>query len=588
MVDSPTLNADGPVGVTIKVGGAATADTLMISAVKIYKQINRVPEAVVTIETGSIPESDFPDIDGADFDLGKEIEISAYFGENDPGPLFKGVIYGKRMRIRGATPPQMILTCRDKSAALNVVKRTVQFLEKKDSDAMGQVISDAGLKADVTATKMSAQDQLQHNATDWDFLRMLADRNGMVLLPDDGTIKVAEPDTSGTEVLKLTLGVDIVAFDVAADTSGLIGEASGVSWDDSSQSTVSKEGDDPPALNWGNLSDDKLSDVIGAPEQGFAVPDMIDAADIGVMASARRLRSSLSALQGRCSFIGSALPLPNTMIEITGVGDRFGGKAYVSGVEHKVEGGEWITEATLGLPSGWRSDSADLGGADAAAISTPIRGLQIGKVVKITEDPDTRLRVQIKLPMFGDAETLVWARYAAPYSTGTAGIQFMPEADDEVVVAFLNADPNAPVILGSLHNGSNKQPYAPDDPNTFKAIVTKSQLKIEFEDEKKILTLETPGGHSVVLSDDEESIVITDSNNNKMQMTNDGITLDSPGDITLKAQGKIALQATGDATVKGMNVELTAQTQFKASGAAGAEISSSGQTVVKGSIVMIN
>ncbi|MDW3223299.1 MAG: phage baseplate assembly protein V [Paracoccaceae bacterium] len=588
MADSPTLNTDGPLGVSIKVAGAATADTLMIASVKVYKQINRIPEAVVTIETGSIPENDFPEIDGKDFDLGKAIEISAYFGENDPGLLFKGKIYGKRMRIRGLKPPQMILTCRDNSAGLNVIKRTAQFKEKNDSDAMKQVIGNAGLTADVAAGKMSVQDQVQHNSTDWDFLRMLADRNGFVLVADDGTIKASEPNTSGSEVLTLTLGVDIISFDAAVDTSGLIGAASGMSWDDSTQKTVSKTGDNPPALGWGNLTDATLSEIIGAQEHSFAAPDMIEASDIGVMASARRLRSSLSALQGRCSFIGNALPLPDTVIEIVGVGDRFGGKAYVAGVEHKLEGGEWTTEVIMGLPDGWRSDSSDLGGADAAAISTPIPGLQIGKVVQIIEDPDARLRIQIKLPMFGTEETLVWARYAAPYSSGQAGIQFMPEKDDEVVVAFFNADPNAPVILGSLHNGSNEQPYAPDDPNTFKAIVTKSQLKIEFEDQKKILTLETPGGHSVVLSDDEESIVITDSNSNKMQMTSDGITLDSPGDITLKAKGKIALQATGDATVKGMNVELTAQTQFKASGAAGAEISSSGQTVVKGSIVMIN
>ncbi|WP_299410790.1 type VI secretion system tip protein VgrG [uncultured Roseobacter sp.] len=588
MADSPTANADGPVGVTIKVDGTAIADSLMVASVKVFKKIGRIPEAVVTIETGSIATNEFDAIDSTGFDLGKEIEISAYYGSGTPGEIFKGVIYGKRMRIRNPHPPRMILTCRDKAAALNVIEKTAQFMAQKDSDAMSQIISDAGLTADVSATSTSARDQLQNNTTDWDFLRALADRNGFILLAEAGTVTAKEPDDSGSAVLTLTLGVDIIDFDVAADTGHLLGAASGTSWDDSAQETVSKDGDALPTQNWGNLTSTALADVIGAQEHHFAVPDIIDAADIGVMASARTLRSSLSALQGRCSFIGSALPLPDTVLELTGVGDRFGGKAYVSAVENTIEDGEWRTEVTLGLPGDWRSDTSDLGGADAAGLTTPIHGLQIGKVVKITEDPDSRLRVQINLPMFGEKDTLVWARYAAPYSTADAGIQFMPEVDDEVVVAFLNADPNAPVILGSLHNGSNAQPYAPDEPNTYKAIVSKSLIKIEFEDAKKILTLETPGGHSVVLDDEAQTITITDSNGNSMEMASAGITLDSPGDITLKATGNIALQATGDATVEGMNVSLTANTQLTASGNAGAELSASGQTVVKGAIVMIN
>lgn len=588
MADSPTLNTDGPVGVSIKVDGTATADTLAIASVKIYKQVGRIPEAVVTIETGSVPENEFDDVDSAAFDLGKDIEVSAFYGGGDAQQLFKGVIYGKRMRIRGAKPPQMILTCRDKAAALNVVKNTAQFAEQKDSDVMTQIITGAGLSADVSATQMSTLDQVQYNATDWDFLRMLADRNGHVLVVEDGQITTGAPDTDSAEVLTLTLGVDIVTFDAEADTRGLIGAASGASWDDTTQKSVSSDGTAPPALTWGNITEAKFAEVIGSPEHSFAVPDLIETADIKVMTTARRLRSSLSALQGRCSFVGSALPLPNTVIEVTGVGDRFGGKAYVAGVEHSLEGGEWSTEVMMGLPDGWRSDTFDLGGADAAGLATPIRGLQIGKVTKITDDPDTRLRIQVDLPMVGREETLVWARFAAPYSTADAGFQFMPEIGDEVVVAFLNADPNAPVILGSLHNGTQAQPYEPDEDNTFKGIVSKSLMRIEFEDEKKILKIETPGGHSMVLDDDGKTVTITDSSGNSLEMAGGGITLDSPGDITLSAGGKIDLKATGDASVAGMNVNLTAETQLTASGNAGAELSASGQTVVKGSIVMIN
>ncbi|WP_187428042.1 hypothetical protein ROLI_001580 [Roseobacter fucihabitans] len=588
MADSPTFDTDGPVGVSIKINGSAISDVLLVASVKVYKQLGRIPEAVVTIETGSIPANEFDVVDGAEFDLGAKIEVSAFYGDEAEGLLFKGIIYGKRLRIRAADPPQMILTCRDKAAVMNVVSKTTPFADQKDSDVMSNIIKQSGLTADIKATQIAARDQLQHNCTDWDFLRMLADRNGYILLSDDEKIKAAPPDVNGAAVLSLTLGVDIITFDAEADTRALIGEASGRSWDEAGQDIVEEDAKAPKDLKWGNLKNDALSDVIGGAKRGFAIPDVMDAADMGVIASARRLRSSLSALQGRCSFQGNAKPLPDTMIEIAGVGERFGGTAYISGVEQQIERGEWTTEVMLGLPADWRSDVSDLGGADAAGLTTPIRGLQIATVVTLMQDPDDRLRVQVKLPMLGIEETLVWARFAAPYATADAGIQFMPEIGDEVVVAFLNADPNAPVILGSLHNGTAAQPYTPDEPNTFKGIVSKSRMKIEFEDEKKILTLETPGGHKVVMDDDTNTVTITDSNGNEMEMAAAGIALDSPGDITLTAKGKIALEAVQDVTVEGLNVELSANAQITASGNASAELSSSGQTVVKGSIVMIN
>ncbi len=87
-------------------------------------------------------------------------------------------------------------------------------------------------------------------------------------------------------------------------------------------------------------------------------------------------------------------------------------------------------------------------------------------------------------------------------------------------------------------------------------------------------------GNKIILSEDEGSILIEDETGNKIELTADGITLDSPGDLNINAQG--------DVNIEGVNVSLKAQAQFTAEGSAGAEMSTSGQAVVKGSIVMIN
>jgi uncharacterized protein involved in type VI secretion and phage assembly len=153
------------------------------------------------------------------------------------------------------------------------------------------------------------------------------------------------------------------------------------------------------------------------------------------------------------------------------------------------------------------------------------------------------------------------------------------------------------VILGSVYSSAKKAAATPADNNNYiKTLITKSKLKLSFDDEKKITKIETPGGNSIMLSDDAKSIEIADQNSNTIKMTSSGITIESQKDITLKATGNITLDATGklnltakqDVAVSGMNINNTAQVGFTAKGNATAEVSASGQTTLKGGIVMIN
>ncbi|MCB1313201.1 MAG: type VI secretion system tip protein VgrG [Sedimentitalea sp.] len=588
MADSPLLKSEGPVGVTVRTNGAVIADSVAVLSVRVRNEIGRIPEALVVIEAGSIAESDFPEADGDTFKVGSEISVAAFYGSGDETELFKGLIVAARMRIRGGRGPRLELTCRDKAAKMTVARKSALYEAKKDSDVVTALISEAGLTADVAATAGEARDQVRHDCTDWDFLRALADRNGQILTVWDGKITCKPPDTSTAAVLTLTLGIDIIEFDAQIDTQGLIGTASGKSWDDSAVTGIEASGGALPATTWGDLTSATLAGVLGDRAHLFTAPLRIEAAEIKAMADARLMKSAMSAVQGTCAFQGSGLAKPGAMLELTGVGDRFGGSAFVSGVLHRIGEGSWITEATLGLPDGWLSDSAGLAGAGAAGITAPIHGVQVATVVKIDADPDSRARIQVELPMIGETPAKVWARYAQPYATKSAGIQFMPEIGDEVLVAFLNADPNGPVVIGSVHNGTNAQANAPDETNTLKTILTNAKLKIQFDDDKKIITVETPGGHALVMDDDAKAITMTDSTGNKIEMSESGIAITSPKDISITATGNVDVTATGDASVGGANVTAEADMQLTAKGGAGAEFSAGGQTVVKGAMVMIN
>ncbi|WP_300056539.1 type VI secretion system tip protein VgrG [uncultured Roseobacter sp.] len=587
MADSPLDNADGPISVTIKVAGSAIDDALQILRVQVDSAVGQIPEAQVVLQAGSIAENEFPEADGNDFKIGSEISVAAAYGSGSDQELFKGLIVSKRMRVtRGA--PRLELGCIDKAAKLTYMRKSALYEAKKDSDVMSQIISDAGLSADVSSTTDTERDILRYACSDWGYLRSLSDRAGHVITITGGKVTSKPPATSEAAVLVVTLGVDIISFDARVDAEMSLKGAKASAWDSRTQEVVEGTGKTPAAPEWGNYTPSALAEVLGDREFRVSTAREVPSADLTIATNARTLRTALASIQGECTFQGSGKAVPGVVIELAGLGDRFSGDAYVSGVRQLIEEGAWTTEVALGLPDSWNVDSGTFASESAAGLAAPIHGLQVGTVLQINEDPDSKARFKISLPMVADPAPQVWARYAQPYATSSAGFEFYPEVSDEVLVGFLNADPNAPVVLGSVHNSKAARPDEPTADNFIKQIVTKEKMKLIFDDEKKIITVETPGGHSVVMDDDATSITLTDSTGNKIEMASGGISMTSPGDITLSADGAISISATTDATLTGMNVTAEADTAFTGKGGATAEVSASGQTTVKGGIVMIN
>jgi uncharacterized protein (DUF2345 family) len=106
-------------------------------------------------------------------------------------------------------------------------------------------------------------------------------------------------------------------------------------------------------------------------------------------------------------------------------------------------------------------------------------------------------------------------------------------------------------------------------------------MQLAFNDDTKVLRLETPAGNAITMSEADKSLLLVDQNGNKLEMTPDGITLTSDQAITLKAGTECKMEATGTLTLKG-------GTELKLEGTAGAEVSSNGVTKIKGSLVQIN
>ena len=159
-----------------------------------------------------------------------------------------------------------------------------------------------------------------------------------------------------------------------------------------------------------------------------------------------------------------------------------------------------------------------------------IHGLQIGKVTQL-EDPDGEDRILVKLPIIDNEVQGIWSRLATLDAGNNRGWVVSPEIDDEVIVGFINGDPRDAVVLGQLHSSTKPAPIAGSDDNHEKGYTSRSEMKLLFNDEKKIITIETPAGNSIVISEEDKSIILTDQNKNTITMNDGGIELKSPKDI---------------------------------------------------------
>lgn len=589
---------DGIIDFDILINGTKIKDVAEILEISVQMEINRISSATILIVDGGAPglvNESYVHSEGADFIPGNEIEIS--LGYNDKkNKVFKGIITAQGLSVKSGRS-QLLVTCKDKAVKMTKGRFNALFTEQKDSDAITSIAGNYGLQTEIKSSNQQST-LMQYNCSDWDFVVIRAETNNMIVLTDKNKLIVKKVDFNASPAFEINASQYIIDVDLNLESENIPESFELTAWDIKEQKEIKESVSLSEGPSQGNISVQKLSGkkINGKSNHYSSVPLTSD--ELKLWGKTLADKAALSKIQGKITIPGTSGILAGDLISLSGFSERFNGNAFISKVSHFVEAGEWITTLNIGRFPQWHASLPDVEDIFASGLIPAAIGVQIAKVKKIHEDPDGNYRVLVTLPAFTGTglEEGIWARMAFPYASADAGFFFFPEINDEVMLTFINNDPRSPVITGSFYSSKNKPKLNPDEKNQFKSIYTRSGINIQFDDENKILLIETPGGNSFTLNDKNKNIKVADLNKNSVLMDEKGITLDSPGDINLKAKGNInieatsniSLKATSDFKAKGLNIELSAQTGLTAKGNASAEISASGQTTVKGAMVMIN
>jgi Rhs element Vgr protein len=566
-------------GFTVKIAGTEVARQHQLLAVTVVKTVNRVSSARLVYLDGSASASDFPLSNDAMFVPGKEVEVLAG-AANGPTLLFTGLVIRQSVKVRDTTAPQLVVECRHKAAKLTVGRKNAYFMDQSDGDIILSLLGAADLAAHVENTSPAHKQQVQYRSTDWDFLLARARANGKLVLTNDEMVAVKAPATDGAPSVTLQFGSTMLEFDAEIDARAQFAGVAGITWDPAQQSVVESEAASPTVTTAGNLSSDDLAGVVGLKRYDLRHAAIAED-EAKAWADAEWLQSKMSKVTGRAKCEGLATVNPGDVIELKGVGDRYSGKVFVTGVRHdydQVSG--WKTHLQFGGLTASPSEDPDRSAPPAGHLLPAVHGMQVG-VVTSNEDPDGEHRVRVRLPLVDNAEDGVWARVASLDAGADRGFFFRPEIGDEVVVGFFDDDPRRPVVLGMLHSSAKAAPLSGSNDNHQKMYQSRSKMKVSFNDDTKVVEISTPAGNTLTLSEADTAITIVDQNGNALKMTSDGITIESSKDLTLKAATELTLQS-------GTTFNLKSSGDLKIAGSKSAELSCPATTTVKGGLVQIN
>ncbi len=561
-----------------------------------------------------VNDPDVRDLEADFYKLGSAIKITVQLRQppdSDKIPPPEVLIIGEITSIEPdlTSEGHTTLTIRgyDRSHKMNRERKTKSYLQMKDSDLAQKLARDSGLKALVDETQVVYDYLMQANQTDWEFLLERALRIGYRIYVDDDTLYFTKSPSTPPVGATLAWGDNLSRFRPRLSTVEQVSEVEVYGWDPKKKDKILGRATSPTNTLQNRQDNGKSGGSLASSAHSKAGKVVVT--DHPVVSQTEADGLAKAVLDGRAgNFIqaeaeagGDPKIRAGMAVNITGVGKRFGDKYLVTrSIHHYNQKGYTVRFWCSGgsenmsiskLLQGGNGKSSPVGGSGNATKPTAL-GVMVG-IVTNNNDPDNLGRVKVKFPMLNDTESW-WCRLATPMAGGVRGLCYFPEAGDEVVVAFLNGDPNYGYVLGSVWNGSDKLP------KPLGKLVTGSLTLRRV--------IKTRKGHEIMLDDTDEAtrgITIvdkTEQNFIKIITTPDPkIIIECNKDVEVTSKtGNITVNAeTGKLTVKAMsNMDLQSQTgnisiqaqagKISIQGTAGVDVQSSGITNVKGAMVNIN
>src|SRR6266511_3529059 len=492
-------------------------------------------------------QTDYMYFDRRVLDFGKPIALVVGADEGR-GEIFRGRISSMEGQFRQEQPPAIVVLAEDRAMDLRMVRRTRAFEDMSDADVFNRIAGEHGLRAAIDISGPTHKVIAQVNQSDLAFVRERARRVDAEVWLEDRTLHV-QPRTrrSAGGELVLEFGHGLLEFIVAADLAHQHTSLVVSGWDVQAKERISYEAGDAALgseLDGGKSGASVLSSSFGQRVDRIVQQVPLTSAEAQAIAEASFRAQARRFVCGTGLARGDARLRVGARVTLRGLGllcRRGAPPLWAAGgwwLHHRVyrragRTGEHMMQAVLSLLDSFAPLHAQTGHGGR------LYGVYAALVTD-GQDPEGLGRVRLRLPWTTDPNGdsyEVWARIATLMAGSGRGTWFIPEPNDEVLVAFEAGDPHRPYVIGGLWNGVDNPPEQMRANNPIRSITSRSGIVITFDDTDSgvTLTLETPGGQQIVCADTPPSIQISDESGNSVKMETSGVTITTPAKLSISA-----------------------------------------------------
>ncbi len=544
------------VDIIIKVKGSTTDLGTQVIQLDIVREVNRIPFAELSLTDGDVAKQTF-EYSNQHFEPGDEVEIQLkplnppQGTSANPITLFKGIVsrHSVEMDAGGLSAgSRLAVALRSMLLVLTARRASRVYQNMTDTQIIQQTLQNYGLlSGTLTDTAVTHVDMVQYDCTDWDFILTRAEANGLCLL--------TEMDAQGQEILHLVppqlngaanhtiqpgIGTPVMSLEMEARLEGQLDVLQATAWDSANQQMLAPVQAADFPLAQGNLKPANAAAALGTATALTLAPVELSPAELQRWADAIMVKSRLAMLRGRLTVEGDTKYKLFELVDLKSISDRFNGKALISGVYQQLSARGWTTSLQLGGDDSWHVTQEGVSGQAASGRLPVVQGLHTGIIQGYDSQAGLNLLAKVQVPSLESSQDIVWARLAMPYAGPGRGFFFRPEIGDEVLLGFLNDDPNQSVVLGSLYSGANTPPDPNLQPaNDYKSLLGRSGTGFVIEepqDGKLTITAKPQSGaaQTIVMDPQGKSITISDGHQNQIVMDAQGIKISSPKKIVLQ------------------------------------------------------
>ena len=528
------------------------------------------------------------------FEVGSKITVVATVGSIS-STVFEGevVAIGTEIDLYGQ---QTVIDAFDGAYKLGPQVRIRTFVKQSDSDILKTIAGECGLSAKIASSvSTSAVEHRFQNSTNQELVEEICRRSGHSWKVVDGGLHVTQGST-GSAVTDLAWGQDLIRLSARYSTADHADSVTVRGWDPSSKASVEGR-DNTLKTKFDSTADITAghSKVIGGRTATTVRTVVESQAEANALAKGIARKMAATALSGDGEAIGNPKIVAGCKVKLSDITDtRWNGEYWVTSARHVWSEGQYVTQFQFGpIEPMSLVDVFGTTRSHAGAASGFGAGVTIGLVTN-NKDDDNKGRIKVKYPYLSDQLESGWIRLASHGAGANRGILFMPEVNDEVVVAFEHGDIRRPYVLGSLWNGKDALPITTAvDGGKVKERVIYSRVghKIRMSDDDapdtNFVSIELKDGKTKAHFAESKIEIIANKKTLELKSGDGSILIDgASGDITIKGNN-IKIDATGKVDVAAKtNVEIKATASAKISGQAPSEFKSAAPLKVESSAIL--